>query len=93
MVQYHKHLIVQYTEMSVIDYSHCWLVKAGEVIRAFLCGLSTEKRSNNYKQCQQRGATKDPSIRDQLRNAKARLNNDVLMPGSTGCDHSVIEIQ
>lgn len=33
--KHHKHLIVQYTEMSVIDYSHCWLVKAGEVIRAF----------------------------------------------------------
>lgn len=78
--------------MSVIDYSHCWLVKAGEVIRAF-CVDYPQKRSNNYKQCQQRGATKDHSIRDQLRNAKARLNNDVLMPGSTERDPSVIEIQ
>lgn len=78
--------------MSVIDYSHCWLVRAGEVIRAF-CVDYPQKRSNNYKQCQQRGATKDHSIRDQLRNAKARLYNDVLMPGSADCDHAVIEIQ
>ena len=59
----------------------------------FSLKCSTENRSNNYKQCQKTGVTKDLSLRDQLRNAKAGFDNDVLMPGSTEFDHSVIEIQ